>query len=206
MATKKKPIHAGKPVPKSKRKTRDMMVFLVEFTGLPVRVTRMFAIEATASFADLHRAIQSALDWEDRHLYDFRLPNEDIICQNSTEFGDITDEPEHTPLVTYFSGIASFEWCLYVYDYGDDWTLDVKIVERTTRVTPYARELVLANLAAPPEDCGGVPGYLNILDFLETGIDHAGDDPEGLAEWLGDWTLEAPPLGALKKRFDKKSL
>ena len=37
--------------------------------------------------------------------------------------------------------------------------------------------------ACPPEDCGGVWGYAELLDTLDSGASH---EREELLEWLGD--------------------
>ena len=45
-------------------------------------------------------------------------------------------------------------------------------------------------------------GYDRHLQFIETGKDEYGDDPEELREWLGDWQPEAFDLAAAKVVFD----
>jgi len=37
-------------------------------------------------------------------------------------------------------------------------------------------------LAGPPEDCGGVPGYLDCIEALKSR-----DNSDGMLDWLGRW-------------------
>jgi hypothetical protein len=55
----------------------------------------------------------------------------------------------------------------YEYDFGDSWQHAVKV----ERIVPYdpsvALPVCLAGArACPPEDCGGFPGYANVLRAL----------------------------------------
>lgn len=45
---------------------------------------------------------------------------------------------------------------------------------------PYC---VTAKRACPPEDCGGIWGYADLLKIIE---DPEHDEYEGMLEWLGD--------------------
>ena len=50
--------------------------------------------------------------------------------------------------------------------------------------------------AAPPEDCGGVPGFYAALEAL---ADPRHPDHEEVAEWLGNYDPEGYDQGALKR-------
>jgi len=73
---------------------------------------------------------------------------------------------------------------LYVYDFGDNWehTITIeKISENTENLkTPLCLE---GKRACPPEDCGSIPGYEDILYALKNPDD---EDSEDLLEWLGE--------------------
>ena len=57
--------------------------------------------------------------------------------------------------------------------------------------------------AAPPEDCGGTPGYARMVRFVETGEDTYDDDPDGLAVWLDGWRPDAFDIAKTKAGFDR---
>jgi hypothetical protein len=72
---------------------------------------------------------------------------------------------------------------VYRYDFGDDWEFDVKVEQ----VSPASEGVVYPRVthgrrSAPPEDCGGVWGFEDILVALSGG---AGDEEEAeRLEWL----------------------
>ena len=72
----------------------------------------------------------------------------------------------------------------YVYDFGDDWFHEI-LVEKIAPADPavvYPR-CVGGELNCPPEDCGGIGGFYNLLEAIS---DPAHPDHEQLTEWLGD--------------------
>lgn len=74
----------------------------------------------------------------------------------------------------------------YTYDFGDNWRLTLNLESDTTDADSHTdTALVDGARAAPPEDCGGVPGYHQIIEGLESG-----DLSEHRRTWLGDWRPE----------------
>jgi hypothetical protein len=71
----------------------------------------------------------------------------------------------------------------YGYDFGDDWSHTL-LLEAVAPLEPeQARARCLAGArACPPEDCGGVWGYHNLLAALR---DPSVPDRDELLEWLG---------------------
>ena len=67
----------------------------------------------------------------------------------------------------------------YTYDFGDDWShhIQIKGIEKQNPAYPYPRCLEGAGVA-PPEDCGGIPGY----ESLRSG-DHPWNDEESEGFW-----------------------
>jgi len=57
---------------------------------------------------------------------------------------------------------------LYVYDFGDDWRHDVVIEKTGDGEAGVAYPAFVAGARrCPPEDVGGIPGFLNFLDAME---------------------------------------
>ena len=57
-----------------------------------------------------------------------------------------------------------------------------------------------ASRACPPEDYGGVPGYLNIMRVL----DHFGSEEyHEMMAWFGTWHPEYIVLGNINRRLKK---
>ena len=74
---------------------------------------------------------------------------------------------------------------LYEYDFGDSWEHDL-VVEAVLPPAPQGRPPVCLDgaRACPPEDCGSVPGYEEILYVLEhpEAIEKAAPDGDSVCE------------------------
>ena len=72
----------------------------------------------------------------------------------------------------------------YWYDSGDDWWHTIA-VEKRLPADPAAppAQLVAGENACPPEDCGGIWGYADLLDSLR---DPASEDHADACDWIGD--------------------
>jgi len=171
------------------------------------RIWRRLLIRTTSTFAQLHQAIQDSFGWQDYHLWEFRLPTHEgrpiAGVPDDDDFGRPTPDARHTKLSSYFTGKLVTEWCEYLYDFGDSWCHDVKLVRVVSDKESFKRRLLAGERACPPEDCGGVPGYQRLMHFIQTGEDLNEDDPEGLRTWLGGWMPEAFELQAAKAKFDR---
>jgi hypothetical protein len=72
--------------------------------------------------------------------------------------------PESTKLKEMF---PNFGDAIYKYDYGDDWTFKVKFVESIENPDDDNTKCLSAIGDAPPEDVGGMGGYLGFLRTIE---------------------------------------
>jgi Plasmid pRiA4b ORF-3-like protein len=71
----------------------------------------------------------------------------------------------------------------YTYDFGDDWEHDV-VVENVLHRDSTLRypRCTGGRRAAPPEDCGGIWGYADLVQALTDPTDPGHHD---MLEWLG---------------------
>ena len=77
----------------------------------------------------------------------------------------------------------------YLYDYGDDWNHTVKLEGYIHREKNIKYPICIDGArACPPEDCGGVRGYYNVIETLS---DPGHYDYEDMIKWAGkDWDPE----------------
>lgn len=171
----------------TKAKMKTVHEFRITLRGIRPPIWRRIRVPTNYSFWDLHVAIQDAMGWLDSHLHAFRPESDDEI-----EIGIPSDDPFvedtiemlagwHTPMTEYLA--APGDRIEYAYDFGDDWTHDVvldAVVERESRRKyPIC---VDGARACPPEDCGGVQGYKDLLKIL---ADPEHDEYASMTEWLG---------------------
>jgi len=146
--------------------------FKVTLEGISPPIWRRIAVPERYSFWDLHVAIQDSMGWLDYHLHAFELRAS--RSNKPIEVGIPGDEFDHpvTPgwekvLHEYFvrPGIAA----TYNYDFGDDWFHEVLLeqISPAERSTKYPK-CIAGERACPPEDCGGVSGYLDLLRVLRS--------------------------------------
>ena len=167
-------------------------------------IWRRLEVSGEVTFRALHSAIQVAMGWEDDHLWAFYVGDTEI-----------SPESEHSPFPGAPRARSADDFTLneilakrrinfrYEYDMGDSWLHEIE-VEKVGFVEPgvqYPRCTGGAR-ACPPEDCGGFPGYENILDAMS---DPKHPEREELLEWVGEeWNPEAFDLDAVNRRLQPR--
>jgi hypothetical protein len=87
----------------------------------------------------------------------------------------------------------------YEYDFGDRWEHEVIVENDTVNInTKYPIYCVEGERACPPEDCGGVDGYAELLRILANP-----DDPEYGEK--SDWLRFVHSSNFDSERFDPDS-
>lgn len=174
---------------------RDLLRIQVELTGILPAIWREILAPASYSLWDLHVAIQDSMGWLDYHLHEFRF--RDFEQGDALLIGIPSDElwedlPEvqpgwEIPVTEYLSQPG--QQAEYEYDFGDSWLHAVTLVsiEPRKKGTRYP-ECVAGKRACPPEDCGGIHGYQELLEAL---LDPAHPEHESMSRWIpDDWGPE----------------
>lgn len=175
----------------SKKKYERVYQFKIALKGLRPPIWRRIQVPETYSFWDLHVAIQDAMGWEDYHLHQFTIadPSTDMnveIGVPAEDFDVVFDmgilPGEKQKIAKWFSMENSV--AEYTYDFGDSWEHTVKLEKIVPKEadTTYPR-CIGGKWACPPEDCGGVWGYEEMLDIIK---DKTHEEYEEAIEWLGD--------------------
>jgi len=182
-----------------------VLQFLIEIKGITPRIWRRIQVPSNYNFWDLHVAIQDALGWWDSHLHHFEIKGKGkrkIERIGIPDFSGSGDLPEVFPgweilATTYFNdyGIQA----TYEYDYGDGWLHDVMLEGYLYRNPKIKYPLCIGGeRACPPEDCGGIPGYENVLAAL---ADPEHEEHEEMRIWVGEeW--EPEKFNPAKVKFD----
>ncbi len=143
----------------------------------------------------LHNVIQQSLAWDDAHMHSFERDGviyETPVPADMDMFGGLSSRPVHDERkVTLDQVLTKARQKLdYTYDFGDDWlhliTLEKLLPDEPVigRAKPKRIAVCVdgAN-AAPPEDCGGPPGFENLKEAL---ADPKHPDFDAMVEWCGD--------------------
>ena len=156
-------------------------------------IWRRVEVPVDANLKMLHDVIQGAMGWLDYHLWEFEAgerrygvtdpdwPDDCLFAAKNTKLKALLDRDVHQ--------------FLYTYDMGDNWEhiVSVEAVEEGKPGTKYPR-YVEGERRAPPEDCGGKPGFEAFLEAVNNPRHSEHDDA---TEWH---------LGCYGKAFDPNEI
>jgi hypothetical protein len=150
-------------------------------------IWRRVVVRGDMTLDRLHNVIQIAMGWTDSHLHQFVVGSglaRTCYGRPDPEFADLGTETlnEKRYTVGDLAPVAKRKF-IYEYDFGDSWHHEV-VAEKILPADPAFRHPVcLAGAkACPPEDCGGIGGYYNLLGIL---ADPKHPEHEDMKEWIG---------------------
>ena len=175
----------------------------MSLVGSSPEIWRKLRLPVDATFAQMHQVLQLAMGWYDSHL-------------NLFDFGEYTVGPELSDMnlglrddideaqLRLCDALTPGARFLYLYDFGDGWEheiliegiedLDAHRDELTKQpMAPFA--LLGGAMACPPEDCGGIWGYQELVKALKNKKHPRRSDVD---EWL--------PTGFNPKHFDSYTM
>lgn len=158
--------------------------FKVGLKGAKPPIWRRIQVPGNSSLAQFHEIIQICMGWTNSHLHMFMI-DQDTYCPPSDDDSYLTTPPKDEAKFTLHSLSKKMQsGFVYVYDFGDDWLHQVSI-EKTIAHEEGASYPVLmtGRRSCPPEDSGGIFGYMNMLEVLKSPQE---DEYEELTEWLGE--------------------
>ena len=158
----------------------------IELRYLKPKVWRRILVPETITLQRLHGVIQAAFQWGGGHLHEFDAAGERYGTSDPDYDVPGSVLSEKTRLTKAMTPSGTID---YVYDFGDHWEHRIKI-EKTLPPLDMKLPLCVAGAnAAPPDDCGGVPGYAN---FVQAMADPAHPEHEDMKAWIGrDWDPHA---------------
>ena len=124
-------------------------------------IWRRLVVSGDILLSELHHVLQISMGWFEGHLHDFRVQRDRYGDPKLLE--EVIDESE-TSLCQVARGKGSR--FVYTYDFGDNWEHDVLVEKIDQESVSAVPRCIGGRNACPPEDCGGVFGYLNLLESL----------------------------------------
>lgn len=166
-------------------------------------VWRRIQVRSDATLGELHAIIQTAMGWSNSHLHHFivgKRPNLRFIGAPDPYEGDLDlmdgDNEDEVMVRQVLAGAKTK--MTYEYDFGDSWEHEVvleKVLEAEAGAS-YPR-CVAGENACPPEDVGGVWGYVDFLQAINN-PDHK--QHNFYLEWVGgEFDPEEFDLDAVNK-------
>ncbi|MCL5259947.1 MAG: plasmid pRiA4b ORF-3 family protein [Nitrospirae bacterium] len=154
--------------------------FKIVLKGIRPPVWRRFVVSDEFTLSGFHDVIQDVMGWTDSHLHQFffngknygmpdpELDTEKIFDDRRVRLSNLR--------------LAVKDTLRYEYDFGDGWE-HVLTVEKILDKAPAVilPPTLKGARACPPEDCGGIWGYENLLDIL---ADQDHEEYESTIVWL----------------------
>jgi hypothetical protein len=187
----------------AKHETPVTEIFQIKVTllGSDPPIWRRLLVPANLMLAALHKLLQVAMGWDSSHLYEFRKGKQFWGRPNPEErFFDLppTIDDRKVRLDEVLLRVRSS--FVYTYDMGDSWEHAI-VLEKRLPVDPNLKypACLGGERACPPEDCGGIPGF---YDLLEAGRNPEHPRHEELLEWVGEeWDPDAFSLDDVNQRL-----
>jgi hypothetical protein len=161
-----------------------ILQFRIELLGVEPPIWRRIQVPENYTFWDLHVAIQDSMGWRDYHLHAFRVVgSEDVIGIPDKEGDDPLETRPGWKLRVHDYFTAECPLAVYEYDFGSAWIHEIRFEGVHDADAGVAYPLCLAGARSrPPEDCGGLGGYSDLLAVL---ADPSHAAYESKLQWVG---------------------
>jgi len=148
-------------------------------------IWRRFQIDPNETLYKLHQSIQVIMGWTNSHMHLFRQGRNTFGKPDKAaerDFGFETLDEKKFKISQVLDKPKSK--LIYEYDMGDSWE-HILVFEKWLPINekqhyPFCLD---GAMACPPEDCGGIPGFYNLLEIIENPNHEEHDD---MVDWLGD--------------------
>lgn len=166
------------------KQLRSTYQLKISLEGTKPPIWRRLLVNSDIKLDTFHLALQITMGWTNSHLHQFISKDQKFYGIKDDEFAiegfEMQDET-----TTRLSQLlkAEKDHIIYEYDFGDGWMHKV-ILEKILAFDPDKKlpYCVTGKRACPPEDCGGIWGYADLLEILKN-PEH--EEYAEMIEWLG---------------------
>ncbi len=143
-------------------------------------IWRRLLIPGSVTLYRLHHILQVAMGWSDSHLHHFIIAGKYYSTPSPDDWQPVKDERRYS-----LNQIAPSEKnrFTYEYDFGDSWEHQILVEKIQAPEAGVQYPLcVKGKRACPPEDVGGIWGYMNFVDAIS---DPNHREHDSYFEWWG---------------------
>ena len=156
------------------------------------KAIRKIIVPANIRLDRFHKVLQSVFHWKNYHLYDFTVINKDTnqLIKRIVPFEDDLEYDDNAILMenqTLNQILSEQNYIIYTYDMGDNWKHEVKLINVIEDYDKDSPCLLEAEGQSPPEDVGGVHGFIEFRNIM---INPKSPEYEDMKVWAGYWSLE----------------
>lgn len=141
-------------------------------------IWRRIAVPEDMTLSKLHSVLQISMGWENDHMHAFLVGKQQFGERGML---DGAKDESKARLNEVFAKIGSK--IAYEYDFGDSWQHEIVLEDKLSDSAQRTAPVCLAGQrACPPEDCGGIYGYADLLEAISN---RKHPEYKQLREWLG---------------------
>ncbi|MGE3746444.1 MAG: plasmid pRiA4b ORF-3 family protein [Sphingomonadaceae bacterium] len=159
----------------------EIATLRIELKDSDPLIWRVVEVPTSVTLKVLHDIVQAAMGWLDYHLWEMAIGGQIYGLPMEEDWGTAPRKvASRTRLRDVLApGTTKID---YTYDFGDDWkhSLTVSEARAGDPGAAYPR-LIAGERDCPPEDCGGIPGF---YEMLEARADPEHPDHADVSEWL----------------------
>lgn len=158
---------------------------------------RRIIVPAEINFTALHKVLQSVFNWENSHLHEFsfykKMPEKHEFVRPDLTLVGFEESLDYDRQVILIEDqklsdyLLDYKQLIYTYDLGDDWQHQIQLVREIEDCSQQAPYLLEASGQTPPEDVGGVGGY---IEFYKIMLNSQHPEYANLSRWAQFWTTE----------------
>jgi len=160
----------------------EIATIRIELRHTDPLIWRQVAVPTSITLKVLHDIIQVVMGWFDYHLWEFTIGKQRYGLPMDDDWG--TEPRADAGRVRLRDVLKPRKTVIdYMYDFGDGWEHRLIVTEvRAGKPSVSYPRYIGGERNGPPEDCGGIPGYYNLLEAL---ADPRHPEHEELSEWIG---------------------
>ena len=162
------------------KQSKSIYQIKISLIGAKPPIWRIVLVPSNIGLDAFHEVIQLAMGWTDSHLHQFIANNVFYGIPDDDFELEMEDETQYklSQLLQKEKDTIKYE-----YDFGDSWEHKILL----EKIFPDDGKTALpvcikGKRACPPEDCGGIWGY---EELLETVSNPKHPDHDDMLEWLG---------------------
>ena len=172
----------------------EIATIRIELRHTDPLIWRQVEVPTSITLKVLHDIIQAVMGWFDYHLWEFRIGKQRYGLPMDDDWGT---EPRIAAGKVRLRDVLKPRKTIidYTYDFGDSWEHRLTVTDVGTGQPDVSYPRYIGGESnGPPEDCGGIPGFYELLEAISdpTHPSHA-----HLKEWAGDYdpdTFDALPI------------
>jgi len=142
----------------------------ISLKGSKPKIWRRIILSADTFLEDFHKIIQTTMGWTNSHLHQFIKNKTYYTVPLDDDFYGFNEAVDYIKEKIRVDDLLFSEKdkIVYEYDFGDGWEHEI-LLEKIILVDLKMKVpvCVAGKMECPPEDCGGIWGYYNLLEVVQ---------------------------------------